>query len=96
MLLLHVFPTRSKGLPLIEAMKKLIIFRLVSCKGFDFHGFIEKKNRFLFQIGTPPQEMIEKDNTHPYIVAYGTSIKEIISFYIEVERHLIPVSITFV
>lgn len=43
------------------------------------------------QIGTPPDKMIESDNQHPYIVAYGISKKEIISFYIEAERHLIPV-----
>lgn len=32
-----------------------------------------------------------KDNDHPYIIAYGKSMTEIESFYIEVEKHLIPV-----
>lgn len=36
--------------------------------------------------------MIENANKHPYIVAYGSSKEDIIAFYIEVERHLIPVS----
>lgn len=49
----------------------------------------------LFQIGTTPEEMTEKENQHPYIVAYGYSKKEIVSFYIEAERHLIPVRFEF-
>lgn len=37
--------------------------------------------------------MIEKNNQHPYIIAYGTSRKDILSFYIAVECHLISVSL---
>lgn len=37
--------------------------------------------------------MIDVSNTSPYIVAYGTSMKEISNFYIEVEKHLICVSV---
>lgn len=35
--------------------------------------------------------MKEIENKHPYIVAYGYSKNQIVSFYIDAERHLIPV-----
>lgn len=63
---------------------------------FIFHFLFncqDKTNLKWFQIGTPPDKMIEIKNQHPYIVAYGTSKEEIVSFYIEVERHLISVYI---
>lgn len=47
----------------------------------------------MIQVGTPPQDMIESQNSHPYIAAYGTSTKDVLSFYIEVERNLISVSL---
>ncbi|XP_031617244.1 uncharacterized protein LOC116337077 [Contarinia nasturtii] len=74
LLLLHIFPSRSCQLPLIDAINKLIVFRVV---------------------GTPPENMIENDNNHPYIVACGTSKKDIVSYYIETERHLFPLPFEF-
>lgn len=36
--------------------------------------------------------MIERANDHPYIIAYGLSIEEIVQYYVEIEKHLFPVS----
>lgn len=36
--------------------------------------------------------MLRKGNDHPYIIAVGASMREISIYYIEVEKHLIPVS----
>lgn len=36
--------------------------------------------------------MSKHDNDHPYIIAYGPSRDNISCFYVEVEKHLIPVS----
>lgn len=45
------------------------------------------------QLGTTPDGMMVRGNNHPYIVAYGTSKKDISKFYIEVEKHLMAVII---
>lgn len=42
--------------------------------------------------GTSLDAMLRKVNDHPYIVAYGLSINEILTFYVEIEKHLFPVS----
>lgn len=39
-----------------------------------------------------PSAMVKKENDHPYIIALGTSKSEIIKYYIEIEKHVIPVS----
>lgn len=36
--------------------------------------------------------MVDETNNYPYIVAVGDSNKEITHFFIEIEKHLIPVS----
>lgn len=41
--------------------------------------------------GTAPEAMIRKANDHPYIIAYGLSMNEILTFYVEIEKHLFPV-----
>lgn len=43
-------------------------------------------------VGTPPEAMLRKENDHPYIIAYGLSMDEILTFYVEIEKHLFPVS----
>lgn len=48
---------------------------------------------FIRKIGTAPNQMMRRENDHPYIVAYGSSRENISRFYIEVEKHLIPVCI---
>lgn len=45
----------------------------------------------LRKIGTAPTHMMRRENNHPYIVAYGPTRETITCFYIEVEKHLIPV-----
>lgn len=40
-------------------------------------------------------DLIDRTNNHPYLIAVGDSVKEIIQFYIEVEKHLLPVSVLF-
>lgn len=42
-------------------------------------------------VGTSPNGMLRKANDHPYIIAYGLSINEILTFYVEIEKHLFPV-----
>lgn len=42
--------------------------------------------------GTPPDAMLRKENDHPYIIAYGLSKDDILTFYVEIEKHLFPVS----
>lgn len=37
--------------------------------------------------------MLERSNDHPYIIAYGLSMEEIVAYYVEVEKHLFPVSV---
>lgn len=94
LLLLHVFS--SKKMLLSNAMEKLITFRVVSyITDYNVSNAFQFQFQFCFssQVGTPPENMTESQNQHPYIVAYGLSKKEIILFYIAVERHLIPVSI---
>lgn len=39
-----------------------------------------------------PEQMINKKNDHPYIVAIGNNKKNIVHYMIEFERHLISVS----
>lgn len=43
-------------------------------------------------VGTAPAAMPRKANNHPYIIAYGLSMDEILTFYVEIEKHLFPVS----
>lgn len=43
--------------------------------------------------GTAPEAMLRKANNHPYIIAYGLSMEEILTFYVEIEKHLFPVSL---
>lgn len=43
-------------------------------------------------VGTAPQAMLKKENHHPYIIAYGLSMDEILTFYVEIEKNLFPVS----
>ncbi|XP_055308751.1 uncharacterized protein LOC129572737, partial [Sitodiplosis mosellana] len=40
--------------------------------------------------GTAPAAMLRKDNDHPYIIAYGLSMEEILTYYVEIEKHLFP------
>lgn len=44
-------------------------------------------------VGTAPDEMLRKENDHPYIIAYGLSVDNILTFYVEIEKHLFPVSL---
>lgn len=44
-------------------------------------------------VGTAPAAMLRKSNDHPYIIAYGLSMEEILTYYVEIEKHLFPVSL---
>lgn len=46
----------------------------------------------LFQIGVAPNDMLKSGNSQPYIIAIGPSKNEILSYNIEVEKHIIPVN----
>lgn len=47
-------------------------------------------------VGTAPDEMLRKENDHPYVIAYGLSMDNILTFYVEIEKHLFPVSLEIV
>lgn len=47
---------------------------------------------FSFQINTPLENSVIKENTFPYIVATGHSTKEIQRYHIVLEEHFINVS----
>lgn len=46
---------------------------------------------FNLQPGTSPDAMVMRGNNYPYIIAYGSSKREISRFYIEVEKHVMMV-----
>lgn len=48
-------------------------------------------NNIIWQLGTSPDAMMVRGNNIPYIIAYGSSKKEISRFYIEVEKHVMMV-----
>lgn len=46
---------------------------------------------FFFQSDVPLDKLSESSNDHPYIIAVGDTIDDITHYYIELEKHLMPV-----
>lgn len=46
----------------------------------------------MVQVGTAVDELLDKKNHYPYIIALGLSHKEIVHYYIALEKEIIDVS----
>lgn len=46
----------------------------------------------LIQVGAAVDELLDKKNHYPHIIALGLSHKEIVHYYIELEKEIIDVS----
>lgn len=93
-LLKLVHPKASKNAMTVKAFNKaidkLIIFRKVRIQIKNIMQTACVTTTF-FQSDVPLDKLHEKSNRHPYIIAVGDSMENITRYYIDLERHLMPV-----